>query len=41
MQSIDGNFDLHAGEDGNVYSISANDTTDPIGEDSADTSTQF
>lgn len=41
MQSLDGNFDLHAGEDGNIYSITANDTNDPLGEDSADTSTQF
>lgn len=41
MQSIDGNFDLHAGEDGNIYSISSSDATDPVGDDSQDTSSQF
>ena len=41
MQSIDGNFDLHAGEDGNVYSISSNDATDALGDDTQDTSSQF
>lgn len=38
MQSIDGNFHLHAAEDGNIYSISSNDATD---DDSTDASSQF
>lgn len=38
MQSTDGNFDLHAADDGNIYSISSNDTT---GDDSSDSSSQF
>lgn len=41
MQSIDGNFDLHAAEDGNIYSISSNDATDSVGDDSTVVSSQF
>lgn len=41
MQSIDGNFDLHAGEDGNIYSISSDDAMDPVGDDSQVKSSQF
>jgi hypothetical protein len=41
MQSIDGNFDLHAAENGNIYSISSNDTLDPVSDDSTVASSLF
>ena len=41
LSSSDGVFDLHWGEDGNIYVIGANDTTDPSSEDTSDISSQF
>ena len=41
LSSSDGTFDLHWGEDGNIYVIAANDTSDPTGEDTSDISSQF